>query len=117
MTINYGKLFSRKTTPQSEAIPGSAQVPNSAGGFAWAVDKEPYGAQVDANGLIVVVAEENFERQDAGFVRRALAELVLIALLRNIGLHGDGYALVRITRRQGSGIRLRPESQAAANCR
>jgi len=38
MTINYGKLFSRKTTPQSEAIPGSAQVPNSAGGYAWPVD-------------------------------------------------------------------------------
>ena len=38
MTINYGKLFSRKTTPQSQAIPGSAQVPNSAGGFAWPVD-------------------------------------------------------------------------------
>jgi 60 kDa SS-A/Ro ribonucleoprotein len=25
-------------TPQNEAIPGSGQVPNSAGGFAWAVD-------------------------------------------------------------------------------
>jgi 60 kDa SS-A/Ro ribonucleoprotein len=35
---NYGKLFSRKVTPQSEPIPGTAQVPNSAGGFAWAVD-------------------------------------------------------------------------------
>lgn len=27
-----------KATPQSEPIPGSDQVPNSAGGFAWAVD-------------------------------------------------------------------------------
>lgn len=27
-----------KTTPQSQPIPGSTQVPNSAGGFAWAVD-------------------------------------------------------------------------------
>jgi hypothetical protein len=25
-------------TPQSQPIPGSAQVPNSAGGYAWAVD-------------------------------------------------------------------------------
>ena len=25
-------------TPQAEAIPGTTQVPNSAGGFAWAVD-------------------------------------------------------------------------------
>ena len=27
------------TTPQAEPIPGSAQVPTSAGGFAWAVDQ------------------------------------------------------------------------------
>ena len=32
MKFNYGKLFSRKVTPQSQAIPGSTQVPNSAGG-------------------------------------------------------------------------------------
>lgn len=30
--------FSTRRTPQSEPIPGSAQVPNSAGGHAWAVD-------------------------------------------------------------------------------
>jgi 60 kDa SS-A/Ro ribonucleoprotein len=28
-----------RKTPQSEAIPGTSQVPNSAGGFAWAVDE------------------------------------------------------------------------------
>jgi 60 kDa SS-A/Ro ribonucleoprotein len=38
MGINYGKLFSRKKTPQSQPIPGANQVANSAGGFAWAVD-------------------------------------------------------------------------------
>jgi len=31
-------LFSTKTTPQSEPIPGSTQVPNSAGGYSWGVD-------------------------------------------------------------------------------
>jgi 60 kDa SS-A/Ro ribonucleoprotein len=31
-------LFSTQRTPQSEAIPGTNQVPNSGGGFAWAVD-------------------------------------------------------------------------------
>lgn len=31
--------FSSKKTPQSEPIPGSDQVENSAGGFAWEVDK------------------------------------------------------------------------------
>jgi 60 kDa SS-A/Ro ribonucleoprotein len=34
----YASHFSTRTTPQSEPIPGSAQVPNSAGGYAFAVD-------------------------------------------------------------------------------
>ena len=37
MTIDYGKLFSRKETPQNEAI-SAKQTPNSAGGYGWAVD-------------------------------------------------------------------------------
>lgn len=36
--MDYGQHFSTRKTPQSEAIPGSAQVANSAGGFSWAVD-------------------------------------------------------------------------------
>jgi 60 kDa SS-A/Ro ribonucleoprotein len=38
MTTNYGVHYSKKATPQWQAIPGSGQVPNSAGGFAWPVD-------------------------------------------------------------------------------
>jgi 60 kDa SS-A/Ro ribonucleoprotein len=38
MTTNYGKLYSKKSTPQWQSIPGSGQVPNSAGGFAWPID-------------------------------------------------------------------------------
>jgi 60 kDa SS-A/Ro ribonucleoprotein len=38
MAINYAKLFNRRVTPQSQAIPGSTQVRNSAGGFSWEVD-------------------------------------------------------------------------------
>jgi 60 kDa SS-A/Ro ribonucleoprotein len=37
MTKIYN-IFNRKTTPQSLAIPGAGQVPNSAGGYAWALD-------------------------------------------------------------------------------
>src|SRR5262245_24596604 len=36
--MKFAQYLSRKKTPQSEPIPGSGQVPNSAGGFAWAVD-------------------------------------------------------------------------------
>ena len=38
MAINYAKLFNRRATPQSQAIPGSTQVCNSGGGYSWAVD-------------------------------------------------------------------------------
>ncbi len=38
MAINYAKLFNRRATPQSRAIPGSTQVRNSAGGYSWQVD-------------------------------------------------------------------------------
>jgi 60 kDa SS-A/Ro ribonucleoprotein len=38
LTVHYGRYFSTRQTPQSEPIPGSRQVPNSAGGHAFAVD-------------------------------------------------------------------------------
>ena len=38
MAINYAKLFNRRATPQSQPIPGSTQVANSGGGYAWQVD-------------------------------------------------------------------------------
>jgi 60 kDa SS-A/Ro ribonucleoprotein len=38
MAINYARQFHRRITPQSQPIPGSAQVPNSAGGYAWSCD-------------------------------------------------------------------------------
>jgi len=38
MAATYAQHVSKKVTPQSQAIPGSNQVPNSAGGFSWKVD-------------------------------------------------------------------------------
>src|SRR5437762_1139590 len=38
MAINYAKNFNRRVTPQSQPIPGSSQVRNSAGGYSWEVD-------------------------------------------------------------------------------
>lgn len=35
----YSKLFNRKQTPQSMPIPGSEQVPNHAGGYAFVLDR------------------------------------------------------------------------------
>jgi 60 kDa SS-A/Ro ribonucleoprotein len=36
--MSYLKQYSTRRTPQAEPIPGADQVPNSAGGFAWAID-------------------------------------------------------------------------------
>jgi len=36
--FKFTKFFSTKVTPQSQPIPGSTQVPNSAGGYAWELD-------------------------------------------------------------------------------
>ncbi len=36
--FQFTKFFSTKATPQSEPIPGSTQVPNSGGGYAWQLD-------------------------------------------------------------------------------
>jgi 60 kDa SS-A/Ro ribonucleoprotein len=38
MAAHYGKHFSTKATPQGLPIPGKAMVPNSAGGYAFAID-------------------------------------------------------------------------------
>jgi 60 kDa SS-A/Ro ribonucleoprotein len=38
MAVNYAKVFNRRVTPQSQAIPGSNQVANSGGGYSWQVD-------------------------------------------------------------------------------
>jgi 60 kDa SS-A/Ro ribonucleoprotein len=38
-TKHYQTRLTRLVTPQAERIPGTAQVPNSAGGYAWPVDK------------------------------------------------------------------------------
>ena len=38
MAINYARIFNRRATPQSQPIPGSTQIPNSGGGYAWQVD-------------------------------------------------------------------------------
>ena len=38
MATNYASQFNRRITPQSQPIPGSTQMPNSAGGYTWQVD-------------------------------------------------------------------------------
>ena len=39
LSKHFATRLRRLTTPQAEPMPGTNQVPNSAGGYTWAVDK------------------------------------------------------------------------------
>jgi len=76
MTINYGKLFSTKITPQSEPLPGSAQVPNSAGGYAFAVDdwmRLDRFLMLGSEGGSYYATERTLTRENAQAVERCIA--------------------------------------------
>ncbi len=62
-------------TPQSEAIPGSTQVPNSAGGFAWEIDdwaKLHRFLVIGTDGGTYYIDEKKLTAQNAGAVARCL---------------------------------------------
>lgn len=70
------KHFSVRVTPQSQSIPGSGQVPNSAGGFAWAVDD--WGLLdrfliLGTEGGTYYVKEQTLTRESAEAVARCVA--------------------------------------------
>ncbi len=74
---NYLKaIFNRDQTPQSLPIPGAGQVPNSAGGYAWAVDD---WARLDrflilgSEGGSYYVTEQALSRENAEAVARCIA--------------------------------------------
>jgi len=69
------KWFNKNKTPQSAPIPGTSQVPNSAGGFAFAVDD---WARLDrflilgAEGGSYYATERKLTRENAQAVLRCL---------------------------------------------
>ena len=74
--FKFTKFFATKTTPQTHRIPGSTQVPNSAGGFAWPVDD---WARLDrflvlgSEGGTYYVKESTLTIENAEAVTRCLA--------------------------------------------
>jgi len=74
--FKFTKFFSTKTTPQSEQIPGTTQVPNSAGGFAWQLDD---WARLDrflvlgCEGGTFYVGERELTIENAKIVQRCIA--------------------------------------------
>ena len=76
-TQHLSTRLRRLATPQDEPIPGSAQLPNSAGGFAWALDR---WARLDrflvlgTEGGTYYVRERPLTRESAGAVAECIAE-------------------------------------------
>ncbi|MDB4961298.1 MAG: RNA-binding protein [Myxococcales bacterium] len=74
--FKFTKFFSTKTTPQSEPIPGTHQVPNSAGGHAWQLDD---WARLDrflvlgCEGGTYYVGERELTIENAKIVQRCIA--------------------------------------------
>lgn len=70
-------IFNRKATPQTAPIPGSNQIPNSAGGYAWQLD--PWQRLMrflvlGTEGGTYYISEQTLTRDNAKNALRCLAE-------------------------------------------
>lgn len=86
-------LHEQHETPQSEPIPGSAQVANSAGGYAFAVDKWAQLTRfliLGTEGGTYYASERALTKENAGIVQACLAEdgPRTVALIRDISTGG-----------------------------
>jgi len=71
------KGYSRKETSQSQAIPGSSQVENSAGGFSWKVDdwkRLDRFLILGSEGGTYYIHQEKLTRENAEAVERCIKE-------------------------------------------
>ena len=77
MALKIYNIFNRKATPQNAPVPGSNQIPNSAGGYAWQLD--PWGRLVrflvlGTEGGTYYISEQTLTRNNAQNALRCLAE-------------------------------------------
>jgi len=73
--FKFTKFFSTKTTPQREPIPGSRQVPNSAGGHTWELDdwgRLDRFLVLGSEGGTFYTGERKLTIENAGVVSRCL---------------------------------------------
>ncbi len=73
--MNYRTHYSTRGTPQSQPIPGTTQTPNSAGGFAWAVDdwtRLDRFLVLGAEGPTYYASEQTLTRENAEAVTRCV---------------------------------------------
>lgn len=95
MATKYGKHVGNKVTPQTEAIPGSKQVANSAGGFSFQVDD---WSRLDrflilgAEGGSYYASEKKLVKENAGVVERCLKLDGLRVVRRIVEVSDEGRA-------------------------
>lgn len=120
MAVNYSKQFNvrakKERTPQQEPIPGSTQVPNSAGGFSWKVTpwqklerflilgaeggtyytKEPDLVKESHEAVVACIKEDGVKAvqfiQEISFSGRAYKNDPAIFALALVTIHGDAEA-------------------------
>ena len=93
--INYLTRFGLRRTRQSEPIPGTDQVPNSAGGFAWAVDDWTRLRRfliLGSEGGSYYAREQELTRGNAVAVARAIAADGPRAVREIVAISRDGRA-------------------------
>jgi 60 kDa SS-A/Ro ribonucleoprotein len=93
--FKLSKYFSTKTTPQCQPIPGTTQVPNSAGGFTWELDD---WARLDrflvlgSEGGTYYVSERELTQDNAACVARCIAADGLRTISRIVAISDSGRA-------------------------
>jgi 60 kDa SS-A/Ro ribonucleoprotein len=95
MAINYAKIFNRRVTPQSQPIPGSNQVPNSAGGYSWRVDDWTRFDRfliLGAEGGTYYIAERDLVKQNHDAVVRCINQDGVRAVNRIVEVSDSGRA-------------------------
>lgn len=95
MRTNYGKIYSTRATPQSKKIPGSTQVVNSAGGYAWSVDdwvRLDRFLVLGSEGGSYYATQRTLTIENADAVRRCIAADGVRAVDRIVEISGSGRA-------------------------
>jgi 60 kDa SS-A/Ro ribonucleoprotein len=95
MALNYAKLFNRRATPQSQPIPRSNQVVNSAGGYSWAVDdwmRFDRFLILGAEGGTYYIAERDLVKQNHDAIVRCIKQDGVRAVNRIVEISDSGRA-------------------------
>ena len=93
--MSYLKRFGTLRVPQSAPLPGSGQVPNSAGGYAWGIDDWARLRRfliLGSEGGSYYASEKNLTRRNAKAVANCVAQDGLRAVAEIVAVSTDGRA-------------------------